>query len=84
MQLETIELAEGSRVEQQLDALARRQLAALVLALDPLRAPAELRLGVQLIELLDFLFDGQAQYSFCACRDVIAAMLTMSSTVAVG
>ena len=50
MRHERIQLHEAAFVEQQLDALARRQLAAFVLLLDALLAAAELRLFAQLCQ----------------------------------
>ena len=44
---ERVQLDERIRVEQQLQSLARRQLAAIVLLLDPLLSPAETRLFAQ-------------------------------------
>ena len=56
---EAIGLAKGPRVDQQLDALARGELAGLVLALDALGSAPLQRALVQLVELLDFLLDRQ-------------------------
>jgi hypothetical protein len=47
--LESIELAEGPRVQQQIDPLARGQLTFLVAALDSLGPTPELRSGVELV-----------------------------------
>src|SRR4051794_18474091 len=47
---ESVELDKGVRVEQQLEALARRQLAALVLLSDAFLATAEHRRGAHLLE----------------------------------
>jgi hypothetical protein len=56
---EAVHLAEAARVEQELDPLARGELARLVLALDA-RGPSALqRPLVQLLELLEFLLDRQ-------------------------
>ena len=53
---EHVELLEGALVEQQLDALARGQLAARVLGVDALLAAAQPRLRPPLLQLLeDFL-----------------------------
>jgi hypothetical protein len=49
MSLESIELAEGPRVQQQIDPLARGQLAFLVAALDSVDPTPELRPGVELV-----------------------------------
>jgi hypothetical protein len=83
--LEAVELGERAGIEQQLDALARGQLAALVLSVDARLAAAELGLGVQLFELLELVLERtQDQYSFWAWSTLIALRLMMSSTVAVG
>jgi hypothetical protein len=84
VQLEAVELLERPRIEQQLHALARGQLAEAVLALDALGAAAELRPGVELFEPLEPLLERQGQYSFCACSTVMAVRFTRSSTDAVG
>ena len=55
---ELVDLDEAAGVEEQLDALARRQLAGGVLALDAGGAAAQHRLLVHLFELLDLFFDG--------------------------
>ncbi len=47
---ERVELREGAVIEQEVQALARRQLARGVLALDPDRSPALERLGSKLLE----------------------------------
>ena len=54
---EHVELDEGAGVEQQLDALAGGELAALVLALDGRGAPRVERLLAQRLELGEPLFD---------------------------
>ena len=54
---EHVELDERAGVEQQLEPLAREQLAPLVLALDRLRAAGVQRLLAQLVELLEALLD---------------------------
>ena len=51
MRDECIELREAVFVEQQLQPFARRELAALVLLLEPLRSPAELRFLAQCSQL---------------------------------
>ena len=48
-----VELDEGAGIEQELEALARRLLARLVLPADPLLAAAELRLGVAAAQLFE-------------------------------
>ena len=48
---ELVELLEGAGVEQQLDALARRQLAGLALPAQPLLAAAELGAPVEIGEI---------------------------------
>ncbi len=53
---EHVELLERALVHQQVDALARGELAALVLRLDARRAAAFARLGAALFELVDDLF----------------------------
>ena len=55
---EHVELLEGALVEQKLDALAGRQLAAAVLRLDALLAAAEARLGAPLFEPFEHIFHG--------------------------
>jgi hypothetical protein len=57
---EAIALAEAAGIEQQLDPLAGRQLAGLVLALDARRAAALQGAIVELLELLDLLLDRQS------------------------
>jgi hypothetical protein len=57
--LEAVVLAEGARIEQQLDALARAELALLVLLVDARLAAAELGLGDLLLQELDLLLDRQ-------------------------
>jgi len=59
MHLEAVVLAERSGVEEQLDSLARGELPRFVLALNPLRAPTLQSPLVELLELLDLLFDRQ-------------------------
>ncbi len=59
MQLEPIELGEGSRIDEELEPLTGRQLSDPVLLLDPFGAPAELGSGVVLIELFDLLVERQ-------------------------
>ena len=56
MSHERVELDERIRVEQQLQPLARRQLAALVLLVDALLAAAEQTLGAHLIEPRELRF----------------------------
>ena len=55
---EHVELLEGALVEQDLDALARRQLAALVLGRDALLAAAEPRLGAPRLEFVEDVLHG--------------------------
>jgi hypothetical protein len=55
---EHVELDEGPGVEEQLEPLAREQLAPLVLPLDRRRAPGVDCLLAQLVELLEALLDG--------------------------
>ena len=55
---EHVELLEGALVEQKLDALAGRQLAAAVLRLDALLAAAEARLGAPLFKPFEHVFHG--------------------------
>ena len=57
MRLEPVELDEGARIEQLLDALAGRELAFLVLAAQPLLAAAEERVTIATFELLEILLD---------------------------
>jgi hypothetical protein len=57
--LEAVVLAEGARIEQQLDAFARAELALLVLLVDARLAAAELGLGDLLLQELDLLLDRQ-------------------------
>ena len=49
---ELVDLLEGAGVEQQIDALARRQLAGVVLPLHPIGAAAELGAALELLEIL--------------------------------
>ena len=60
-----VELLERVLVEQQLDALARGQLAALVLGVDARLAAAETGLVAPPLEFLDDVFHGSARTS---CR----------------
>ena len=48
---ELVDFLEGSRIEQQIDALARRQLSGLVLPLQPVFAAAEFRSPFEIIEI---------------------------------
>jgi hypothetical protein len=57
--LESIELVERTGVQEQVDAFARGELAFLVPPLDPLGSSPELRTVVELIQLLDLLFEPQ-------------------------
>ena len=57
MGLELVDLDERAGVEQRIDTLASRQLAGLVLLLDPLLAAAELGLVAAARELLQILLD---------------------------
>jgi hypothetical protein len=57
--LEAIVFAEASRIEQELDPLARGELAGLVLALDARSAPTLQGPLVELLQLLDFFLDRQ-------------------------
>jgi hypothetical protein len=57
--LEAVVLAERAGIEQQLDALARGQLALLVLLVDARLAAAELGTRDALLEQLDLLLDRQ-------------------------
>ena len=84
VRLEAVVFAEGSGVDQQLDALARGELPLGVLAVDARLAAAAARGRELLVQQLQFFFDRQGWYSFCACSAVIAARLTISSTLAVG
>jgi hypothetical protein len=59
MRLEAVVLAERAGIEQQLDALARGQLALLVLLVDSRLAAAQLRAGDPLLQELDLLLDRQ-------------------------
>jgi len=59
MGLETVVLAERAGVEQQLDALARRELALLVLLVDARLPAAELGTRDPLLQELDLLLDRQ-------------------------
>jgi hypothetical protein len=59
VRLEAVVLAEGAGVEQQLDALARGQLALLVLLVDAALAAAQLGRGDLLLQQLDLLLDRQ-------------------------
>jgi len=61
---EHIELLEGALVEQQLDALARRELAAAVLRFDALVAAAEARRIAPLFETVDDMLHGTLALSF--------------------
>jgi hypothetical protein len=60
VRLESIVFAKRAGIEQQLDALARRQLSLLVLLVDARLATAQLCLGDALFQELDFLLDGQS------------------------
>ena len=53
-----VDLDEGAGIEQQLEPLARRLLAGLVLAANPLLAAAELGLGVASTQLLETIRSG--------------------------
>jgi hypothetical protein len=64
MGLEAIVLAERARIDQQLDPLARGELALLVLSIDTLLPTAELGLGTELVKTLELLLEGQRYYSF--------------------
>ncbi len=55
---EHVPFLEGAVVQQQLDALARRQLALLVLRVDALVSTAEARLGAPLFKLFEDFFHG--------------------------
>jgi hypothetical protein len=57
--LEAVVLPEAAGVEQQVDALARAELALLVLLVDACLAAAQLRLGDLLLQELDLLLDRQ-------------------------
>jgi hypothetical protein len=57
--LEAIELRERARIDQQVDALASRQLAPLVLRVDPILATTQLGLSIELVELLELLLERQ-------------------------
>jgi hypothetical protein len=59
MGLEAVVLPERAGVEQQLDALARGELALLVLLVDSRLATAQLRAGDPLLQELDLLLDRQ-------------------------
>jgi hypothetical protein len=59
MRLEAVVFAERARIEQQLDALARAELALFVLLVDARLATAELGLRDLLLEQLDLLLDRQ-------------------------
>jgi hypothetical protein len=59
VRLEAVVLAERARVEQQLDALARGELALLVLLVDARLPAAELGAGDPLFQELDLLLDRQ-------------------------
>jgi hypothetical protein len=59
VRLEAVVLAEGAGIEQELDALARAELALLVLLVDPRLAAAELGLRDLLLQELDLLLDRQ-------------------------
>ncbi len=59
MSLESIEFTEGPGVQQNVDALARGELALLVPPLDSIGPAAELGAGVELIQLLDLILDSQ-------------------------
>ena len=56
---EAVELREGAGIEQELDALARGELAGRVLTLDAILPAAELGAGVQLLELLELVLERQ-------------------------
>ena len=60
MDLELVQLDEAAGVEQQLDALARGQLALGVLLLDPLLAAAQLGLRVERGQLVAWIQPGEA------------------------
>ena len=71
---ERVELDEGARVEQQLEPLARRQLARGVLALDALRAPAEQRSCAHRRQALEpFLFGRHAVSSLTVASRAVFA-----------
>ena len=53
MRDELVDLLEGAGIEQQVDALARRQLAGLVLPAEALLAAAELGAALEVLEVLD-------------------------------
>jgi hypothetical protein len=59
VRLEAIVLAERAGIEQQLDALAGRQLALLVLFVDARLAAAQFGAGDLLLQELDLLLDRQ-------------------------
>jgi hypothetical protein len=56
---EHVDLLERAGIEEQLDALARAELALLVLLVDARLAAAELGLGDLLLQELDLLLDRQ-------------------------
>ena len=56
---ERVELDERARVEEQVESLARGQLAPRVLALDADRSPTELRLPAHPLQALEALFAGR-------------------------
>jgi hypothetical protein len=55
---EHVEFFERAVIEQEVDALARRELAARMLRVDALDAAAETRRGAPLLETFDDMFHG--------------------------
>jgi len=77
MRDESIQLNERSRIEQEIESFARRQLAPRVLALDPDGSPAEQRLGSHPIELGQpfFIRRHRRRTSRCPCAKTDAIIV---------
>jgi hypothetical protein len=60
---EPVQLHEAARIQQQVEALARRQLASLVLGTDPVRAATLLGLATQFLQPLQLLRDHCVQFT---------------------
>ena len=78
---ELVDLDEAAGIEEQLDALARGELARGVLALDAGGAAAEHRLLVHLLELLDLFFDGHRTGILAAGDGVTCQRFASTPTV---
>ncbi len=79
---EAVELQEGGGIEQELQPLARRLLAGLVLAADPLLAPAELGVAVAAPQLLEALVGGHGyDYNSVSMQPWLQAVLVACAVV---